>query len=419
MQRKLALLRLAATAELRNPGLRMLGLIALLGSGLFAWSEGDLAAPTAVVLTAWLGRAFGTAACLWFAYAAIRDQGAGLGAVLRSKPVDGAGWVLLSLLAGLATWLLLTGLAFLGAALGQLAAAGPLSLAAHGYAFLRTVPLVASVGTLSFLLSRMLRSPLGGIIVLFAWFCAMAGLSYVPVYLRPDYSQNLLLFAGAAVLLFLLAGPVVERFRRGELRRAENVVLPALAVPAMCLATGFGAVRAYEATPEAQVQRSTMWPQLEQQDLRLGTRAPGFWLPDGRGGTVRSAAYQGKVLLIYLFSPHDLETARTLPALEVMAHEYGGRGVQPIAIALSEDQGDGAALALAGGYHFPIASDPTTAAASPEAKSSLATAYRASTLPALIVTDRQRRVRGIFTNVVYDTDRLRQMVNERLAAEPE
>ena len=45
---------------------------------------------------------------------------------------------------------------------------------------------------------------------------------------------------------------------------------------------------------------------------------PGFWLPDGKGGIVRTAAYPGKILLVYLFAADDLDAARTLPVLEAV-----------------------------------------------------------------------------------------------------
>ena len=53
-------------------------------------SLGDVPGTAGIVLAAWLGRAYGLAAGFWFAYHAVRDQGERAGAILRSKPVDGA-----------------------------------------------------------------------------------------------------------------------------------------------------------------------------------------------------------------------------------------------------------------------------------------------------------------------------------------
>lgn len=419
MLRNFRLLRLGVTAELRNPGLRLMAFAGVVGAAAFAWSQGPLAGSAALVLSAWLGRVFGVAACLWFAYVAIRDQNEKLGAVVRSKPIDGGGWVSLLLFQGLAIWLVLLGLAFLAAMLVQLPAAGVSSISSYTLGFLRAAVVLAVVGSLSFCLSRMVRSPLGGVIVLFAWFCSMAGLSYIPPFLRPDYAQNLPLFGSAVLLLFCVAAFAAERFRRGELRRSTDYAIPLVLVPLLALATGLTGVRAYEATPAARADKEPVWESIRMQDIRDNEQMPGFWLPDGRGGIVRTADHRGQVILLYFFAAQDMEAARTLPALEAIRAQYGARGVQPIGVCMSEDQGDAATLARSGGYSFPIVGDPTTQAVAPEAQSSLTTAYRITNLPALVVTDRGRRVRGVYTDVSYDVDRLRTLVEARLAAEPE
>ena len=124
--------------------------------------------------------------------------------------------------------------------------------------------------------------------------------------------------------------------------------------------------------------------------------------------------------MIYLFAPDDTDAARTLPALERIHREFGSRGVDPIAICLSPDHGDGVALARTGGYHFPIASDLETVSSAPPVVTAIADAYDTQILPMLVVTDRFLRVRDRHvTEPFYDADHLRMFVNERLAAEPE
>ena len=108
LARFLRLVRLSITAELRNPALFVAGLVTALGVGVFAWNAGTIAPSTSLLLAGVLGRAFGVAACLWFAYNSVRDQNDKAGAMLRSKPVDGAYWVLLNWVSGIALWLLLT-----------------------------------------------------------------------------------------------------------------------------------------------------------------------------------------------------------------------------------------------------------------------------------------------------------------------
>ncbi|MGV3722683.1 MAG: hypothetical protein ACO1SX_17410, partial [Actinomycetota bacterium] len=199
------LIRLGLAAELRNPALRFLALASALAAGVFAWSADGSPASTAIALATWLGRAYGIAACLWLGYAAVRDQNEQLGGVLRSKPVDGAFWVLLNWASGIVLWLALLVFPFLGAALGQAPHQGPVSFLAEGVGLLRAAQIVLFAGTLSYALSRMMRSPLGGLIVLLAWFCAMVGFGLIPSYLQPDYTQNGVLYLSAAAALLAAA----------------------------------------------------------------------------------------------------------------------------------------------------------------------------------------------------------------------
>src|SRR5687768_16598427 len=96
LRRFARLVRLGASAELRSTGLRLVGLLGAAVAAAYASSQGNVPASTAVALAALLARVFGIGACLWFAYAAVRDQDEKLGAALRSKPVDGALWVLVT-----------------------------------------------------------------------------------------------------------------------------------------------------------------------------------------------------------------------------------------------------------------------------------------------------------------------------------
>jgi hypothetical protein len=334
--------------------------------------------------------------------------------VLRSKPVDGARWVLINWATGITVWLVLMGAFFLGAAVGQIMHAGLNSLLAHGIGFVRAAMVVVPIATIGFGLSRLSGSPLGAAVVVLALLCVMAGLQFVPQFLRPDYTQNLALYAGAALVLLALAGPLVERWRRGELRRP---LLPAAGLAlALILATGGGSLAYRAAQPPKDGSVNEM---MSHQYLEREKRVPGFWLPDGRGGTVRTADHEGKILFIYLFGGDDLEAARSLRALDTLQREAGARGVQALGVCLSTDRADGAALSWASGLSFPIGADPTALRTASSAEGSLATAYNLQTLPMLVVTDRRRRAREVFTEPSYDVDRLRALLNERLAEEPD
>lgn len=416
LQANLRLIQLGVRGHLRNPGLRMLALFGMVTAAAVAWSQGSTAGSTSIALTGWLGRAFGVAACLWMGYSANRDQNDREGAVIRSKPLDGAAWVTTLWLTGTLVWLAILGAAFAAAAAAQLPQAGAVSLTAHLIGFGRAGIVLAIAATLAFSLSRLMRSPLGGVIIMFAWFCAMGGLKLIPAFLQPEYSQNTLLYVAAGAAMVCLTGALVERCRRGEMRRVPLVPLAGLAV--FLAAAAGGAALAYQKQPNPNAAEFTIWSRISRQHVLPGLRTPGFWLPDGKGGTVRTAAYRGKILVLYFFSARDTESARMLTALDLITREYGPRGVQPIGICLSPDHGDGWTLARSG-YHFPIGIDLSTVTATDPPEAATAIAYDAQTLPLLVVTDRSRRVTSIVRTPDSTADSLRPMLEERLQAEPE
>src|SRR5438874_9577885 len=110
------LVSLGVAAGLRNSGLRAFALLGLIAAAAYAHSLAAIPGTAGIVLATWLGRAYGIAAGLWFAYHAVRDQGGRSGAIFRVKPVDGAAWIVLTWLTGVCLWLLLLATAFVAAA---------------------------------------------------------------------------------------------------------------------------------------------------------------------------------------------------------------------------------------------------------------------------------------------------------------
>ncbi len=406
------LARLCMLAELRGSGLRLFAVGGALAAAIYAWNQGQAAGTAGVLTTAWMSRVYGVVACLWFAYYAVRDQGEGLGAAVRATPLDGGHRALASWAAGVLVWACLVAVAFVAAALAQAPAAGFPSFASAAWGFARVACTVTIAGTLSYALSRLMRSPLGGVIVMFAWFCAMAGMKYVPRHLQPEYEQNRLLYISAAALSLCLVAVALERFRRGELRRKAGVVGATVALAAM---TTGGAVWALQHNPAPDDRPPHLWARISEQHLELGQRAPGFWLPDGRGGIVRTAPYEGRVLLIYLFAADDASSGQVLNDLDRIVKEHGSK-VQPIAICLSPDQGDAAALSRTGGHRFAVVGDPSTVRTTAPPHSAVAIAYAAENLPLLVVTDRRRLVREFVPVVMPNLAGLRTLVEQRLAA---
>ncbi len=416
LQANLRLIGLGLRAELRNPGIWVPAVLAGLLFVALGWNARDVAPTQSVILSLRLGQAYGLAAVLWFAYRAIRDQDQHLGAVLRSKPVESARWVVLNWATGAVLWIALLAVAVLAVTLAQLPTAGVKAIGAQAATLYRAGFMILITSAISYSLSRMLRSPLGGIIVLLAWGLAVGGFEYVPVYLRPDYSQNRPLLVGLGLALTAMCALLVERFRRGELRRP---VVPAVVVLVLCVLTGMGAANAYRASEDKELPIGSLSEQMRLQHMVLGSRAPGFWLPDGSGGWVRSADYHGKIMLILVFSADDLEAGRTLEAMETVYRQMRDKGVQPIGIALSTDHEDSVQLARTGGYSFPIAGDPTTMKTATPPSTVVAESYDVEQLPQLFITDRHRRVREIIKDPRVDVAVIQAAVNQRLAEEPE
>jgi peroxiredoxin len=156
-----------------------------------------------------------------------------------------------------------------------------------------------------------------------------------------------------------------------------------------------------------------VWEQIAMQHLELGRRVPGFRLPDGKGGLVGTAAYQGKIQLIYLFAGNEPDAGRMLLTLENVRRKYADRGVQPLGVCISTDHGDGWTLARAGGLGFPVGSDHSTVSTA-RSGSAVLTAYDVDALPVLVVTDRRRIVREILRLPTSDPAEVTRVIERRL-----
>ncbi len=414
--RSLRLVLLGYRGGLRNAGLRLLAITAAVSAAVIAWNQPEAAASTSLMLASLYARIFGIAACLNASAIAIRDLDPKTGGIFRSKPVDGAHWVLLNWATTLLVWVTLLGVALGGGMAGRLAQGDFASIGMYSLGFARAASVLTVLMTLSFALSRLFRSPLGAVIAVFVWFCAMAGARFLPEMAQPEFMQNRELFWSLAAAVLAPTALIVERGRRGELRQP----LPALGLVALLIGgVLLGSVRAESRYAKVGEAAATIWDQMGMQHIELGKRVPGFWLPDGRGGTVRTAAFPGKILLIYLFTAEDLEAGRVLTALDRVRKKYGDSGVQPIGVCLSLDHGDGYALANTSGLGFPIGADLSTRKAGTPPVSAMADAYNAQILPYLAVTDRRHIVRHLGSDARPSDGELDRLIQQRLMEEPE
>jgi hypothetical protein len=406
------LLRLGLLAELRRPVVRL----ALIAGAVFGAVTGGLnfgsAGATAIWLSGVLTPLLGVAACLWQGSYACRDHRTGR-SVLGARPVDGAYLTAMLWATGTCLWLIGTVPAFLAAAVVQTPFAPLVAGPAHLAALARTAFVVASLGTLAFAVSRVLRSSVGGALVVVGWGLLRTGAGPLGAF-QPDSSQNALWFGLLALLALSGTALLVERRRRGELRR---VAAPAGIVAALLVSTVAGAAQTgWRAEDPLQQQ---LRERMGGQSLRVLEAVPGFWLPDGRGGTVRTADYSGKALLIYLFEPGDLAACRALSALNRARKEYGAGEVQPLGVCVTRSRADAWTLTTLGGAGFPIGVDLAEASSGLGAVTSpLLRAYHPSALPLLVVTDRRHRARELIQGVPPEPATLRRIIAERLAEEP-
>jgi peroxiredoxin len=128
---------------------------------------------------------------------------------------------------------------------------------------------------------------------------------------------------------------------------------------------------------------------VESQMLELGTRAPGFALPDPDGHIHELAAGAGAHVVMFICNhcPFVIHVAEELARL---GHDYGSRGVQVIAINSNDiethpaDNPDNMKkTAIAWGLPFPYVFDEDQ---------SVAKAYRAACTPDIFVFDGEQQL---------------------------
>ena len=156
---------------------------------------------------------------------------------------------------------------------------------------------------------------------------------------------------------------------------------------------------------------------MQTQDSSVGLRAAGFLLPDQYGKQVGIAQYTGSILVVALWSPQDPDSAQLLSHLNSVQDKYKHSGVQVAAICLSEDNSAARTFALGEDLHFPVVTDwGTTSVPEKLGMSPMASAYRATVLPMLAITDRRRRIVDIeHGSACYDGETLNRIIQQQLS----
>lgn len=377
------------------------------GVGLSAYGTGE---------AAW--KYLGLVAIVWMSMAAVRETALRTEVLVSSKPQASERLSLTKFLGAYAQILAILAAMFVGAVLGRLLTGGSLmGIEAYGLQFVRAAGILFVASGASYTLALLFDSPVVGALIGLYWFLTLAGKAFLAKFYFPSYTQNLPAYITLAAGSLCLAFWLHRRRRRGSMPPAAWVrfgtpVLLALGVWMLWLTVRDG--------HDPQAISQPVMIQIADQDVDNGMRASGFLLPDQHGKLTGLSDFDGKILVIALWSPHDPDSVLMLDRLNEIEAAFGAQGVQPIAICLGEDTGAAATFAFGEHARYPVVEDWGTYNAPVKSEiSPLANAYRATLLPKVVVTDRRRRVRGIlFSSAAYDAGGVEALIRERLGAEP-
>jgi len=248
------------------------------------------------------------------------------------------------------------------------------------------LPLVV-LCALGYCAGDLLQNTLSAAIIALYWILVLLGRDYLSRIFDFSLSQN------AAVYLLLSGGIVaasmaVARYRQG-LSNARRINVPlvaaALLVSGLLLAVRFVLTR-----HDPPMSPHPLAQQVASQSIRSG-RLPGFWLNDQHGERIALSNYEGKCLVVGFWSPGQPDAAHVLGAWQRIHEEYGDKGVQVVAVCLSDDWSAGARFARSSRLSYPVVTDTGTHwAENLEDSSPLAEAYEISSLPCTMVADRNR-----------------------------
>lgn len=415
----LSLAGMELRAGMRGPAFRFLAVLA----AIVGWAVGG-APGHGVALSAWQAgeaawRYLGFIVIAWMSFIAVQDIMARTDVLVYAKPQPNERIVLSRFLASFAQILVALCVLYAFAVASRLfSAGGLLGFTAYFSRLFVSAGVLFFVAAASYAMALLARTPLAGAVIGIYWIMAMAGKSYLHKAVFPAYSQNV----PAYILLGLFVLGIAcwfHRFRRrgGHPPAAWVWILTPLSLLLGASMMWRGVHTEYDPLYHTDPALDTMMSQ----NAVMGELAPGFRLPGASGHLESLADYPGRILLITLWSPADSESTIVLDRLEQIWKKYGSRGVQPVAICLSEDPAAVTTFARGADVHYPVVHDWGTHSAEKTADTSpMASAYEANTLPHLVVTDRRRRIRAVLHGVdTYDGNMLERAIQERLAEEPE
>lgn len=358
-------------------------------------------------------------AAIWSGLAALRDTAQRVDVLIFTKPQPPERLALARYLGVAFTFLLILVAWFVGAMIGRLIGSGSVAgFAAYPLQFIRSAGVLFFATGAAFALALLGQSPIAGGLVGLMFVAAIGGKAFLPKAAFPWYAQNQAGFCAITVFLLGLALWFSRRSLRGDqpTSTAVRAAVPvSLAVACVLIGTEL------RAGHDPMVREDPRLLRFGAQTIAMQKRTPGFLLPGPGGKMVDLTRHEGKILVVSLFTPQDADSGVLLAELERIRKQYGDRGVQPVAICLSEDAGAPATFAAGERLSYPVVHDWGTHNA-PQAteRSPMALAYLADRLPLTVVTDRRHRVRFKLDGTdAYSRRSLDPLLTMRLKAEPE
>lgn len=356
---------------------------------------------------------------VWMSLVALRDNTMRTDKIVYSKPQPVDRLALLKFLGAILQMLAFLLAMFLGGMVSHLITGGNM-LGGEVYViqYLRAAGVLFFAASASYMLALLYDSAIIGSIVGLYWILTLAGKAFLAKFYFPAFTQNL----GAYILLGLSLLCITLIFhRRAHRGSAKPVLWARIGAPLFLL---FAIYTFYTIIRDGHDAHTGLNPAMErmaEQDTAVGLRAAGFLLPDQNGKVIGLSDFTGKILVVALWSPRDPDSVLMLDRLNDVQKQYGARGVQPVAVALSEDNGAAFTFARGENLQYPVVTDWGTVYAPNRADiSPIASAYRVTSLPSLIITDRRRRVQSIlYGNDCYENSTLDQRLEERLTREPQ
>jgi peroxiredoxin len=360
-------------------------------AGTTASLAGYVAGQTAVTVLGFLGM-------IWFSLAACRDVLTRTEPLILSKSSSGESIVFGRFLGNFGVvLLLLVGELAAGAFSQSLIAKTPFAFMSYVHAFERSVVPLFFLGSMSYSFSLLFGTPVTGLLAITYWISVLTSSSYLRSVFNCSLTQNSWIYISGGAALLALTALLYHPRRRG----AQWLSPPwAIAASALFLATALFGVRRARTSHDVYFYSMPLMEAMQSQHLTPGQRPPGFWLPDQFGQTVRLEQFDGKIVVIGLWSPGQMESAELLNILSEVSREFPREQVVPIAVGISDDHAVPRHVALDSGYTFPVVTDVGGRVTTPfDLGSPMAGAYNAQTLPLAVVADRRRRSVFIRSNV--------------------